>query len=129
MADCEVTGSTEERVTAAAQRVLSGVLRARMEADPDLAPPRHFRNGPLAVEVEVALGFAIELREARDGAGRSRKRLADRAGVPIDIVNAPEDADGVAARDTVIPVTTALGMRPMIELERPAKRSGSPRGG
>jgi len=124
---CEVVAATEDEAVVAAQRALAALLQVVLTG-PGLAPRRRYRGPGLPVAVDVAVGFAIELREARSDACLSRKDLADRASVATEVVDDLELAHGVPALEKVIPVAKALGMRPVIELERPGVAVGLTRG-
>jgi predicted RNase H-like HicB family nuclease len=125
---CSIVGATEADVMAEAKRALSDHLRGQLLAGPGVAPPRSYRGPGPAVEVDGAVALAIQLRDARTDAYLSSADLAERAGVSLQIVDALEAALTVATLDRVLPIARVLGLRPVIEPERPGEAVGLTRG-
>jgi DNA-binding XRE family transcriptional regulator/predicted RNase H-like HicB family nuclease len=89
-------------------------------------PPRIKRHvGPgLAVEVSPRLAFAVELRRARTEAGLTLPQLAEKAGVSPKEIQQLESPASVPVIGEVAKIAAALGMRPVIDLDRPTEAVG-----
>jgi len=125
---CSVEARTEAEIVALATRALSDFLRWQVRAGPGLAPHRHYRGPGPAIEVEGALALAIQLREARTDSCLSTRELGERAGVGSHVVEQLEAALTVATLACVLPIAKVLGMRPVIEPERPGEAVGLTKG-
>src|SRR6185437_3422698 len=120
---CTVKGASEEDVLARARAALARWLRGHLAEGSAPAPQRRLARG-LAIDVPHELAFAIDLRDARVQAALSRSELALRAGVPTELVCDLEAALTPPVLAKVIPIANVLGVRPVIELERPAEAIG-----
>jgi predicted RNase H-like HicB family nuclease/transcriptional regulator with XRE-family HTH domain len=121
--DCAVDGASEGEVVDRAAAALAQRLRAGLAQGAAPAPPRSPTRAQ-AISVPHDIAFAIDLRDARRRAALSRSDLALRAGVPLELVHDLEVALTPPTLDKVIPIANALGVRPVIELERPAEAAG-----
>jgi ribosome-binding protein aMBF1 (putative translation factor) len=125
---CKVTGASEEDVVVRAHEALIQWLREHLIEGAAPAPRRRYAGPGHAVDVPGDIAFAIELRDARHKAVLFRHELAERAGVSVDLIEELETARTTPMLYKVLPIAKALGMRPVIELERLGEAVGLTRG-
>jgi predicted transcriptional regulator len=76
------------------------------------------------VEVPADITLAIQLRDARHAANLTRASLAAVAVVPEKTIDDIEDALATVSLDHVVRIADVLGMRPVIDLDRPGEAVG-----
>jgi predicted RNase H-like HicB family nuclease len=123
---CSAMGESQSVALARAKEALARWMRQHLALAQ--APPRRYAGPGHPVELPGDISFAIDLRDARCSVPLTRAELAQRAGVAQRLIEDLEMALTVPMLGKVTPVATALGARPLIELDRPGEAVGLTRG-
>jgi predicted RNase H-like HicB family nuclease len=123
---CSAMGESQSVALARAKEALARWMRQHLALAQ--APPRRYAGPGHVVELPGDISLAIDLRDARCSVPLTRAELAQRAGVPTRLIEDLETALTVPMLGKVIPIANALGMRPVVELERLGEATGLTRG-
>jgi hypothetical protein len=115
---CSAMGESQDVALRRAKEALARWMRQHLVLAVAKAPPRSYDGPGQAVELPGDIALAIDLRDARCRIQLTRVELAERAGVPERLIDDLEAALTVPMLGKVIPVANALGMRPVVEVER-----------
>jgi DNA-binding XRE family transcriptional regulator len=115
---CSATGASRDEALARAKGALASWVRQHLAVVVGPAPSRRYGGPGRPVDLPSDLTLAIELRAARSKAVLSRAELAQRAHVELQLIEDLERALTAPTLGKVVPIAQALGVRPVMGLER-----------